>query len=210
MQSSGMGREALEKLIKKIVTETVGGGIVSYPVGSYYFTSDSRNPSEILGGGTWEKLESGRFLMAAGDGYAVGAKGGEATHKLTTNEMPSHSHSGSSDSAGSHTHTVTVPSSKKTVTINGMVGVDDDSTNSPNESSGCTATQFASNTIGNMGQHYWDYFEVEFTTGSAAQSLTTSNKSGHTHSITVGSAGSGAAHNNMPPYIAVNIWRRMA
>ena len=34
-----------------------------------------------------------RFIVGAGSGYKVGAKGGEATHKLTVNEMPSHSHS---------------------------------------------------------------------------------------------------------------------
>lgn len=33
-----------------------------------------------------------RFIMGAGGGYAVGASGGEATHILTVNEMPTHSH----------------------------------------------------------------------------------------------------------------------
>lgn len=30
--------------------------------------------------------------MGAGNTYALGAEGGEATHTLTVNEMPSHSH----------------------------------------------------------------------------------------------------------------------
>ena len=34
-----------------------------------------------------------RFVVGAGSSYAVGAKGGEATHKLTIDEMPSHTHS---------------------------------------------------------------------------------------------------------------------
>ena len=33
-----------------------------------------------------------RFIVGAGLGYGVGAKGGEATHTLTVNEMPSHTH----------------------------------------------------------------------------------------------------------------------
>lgn len=33
-----------------------------------------------------------RFVLGAGNTYAVGATGGEATHTLTVNEMPSHSH----------------------------------------------------------------------------------------------------------------------
>lgn len=34
----------------------------------------------------------GRFLLGADDTYAVGAKGGAATHTLTIDEMPSHTH----------------------------------------------------------------------------------------------------------------------
>ncbi|MBR3628015.1 MAG: hypothetical protein IKN42_04115 [Elusimicrobia bacterium] len=33
-----------------------------------------------------------RFVLGAGNNYAVGATGGEETHKLTIDEMPSHSH----------------------------------------------------------------------------------------------------------------------
>lgn len=33
-----------------------------------------------------------RFIVGAGNSYAVGATGGEATHTLTVNEMPSHTH----------------------------------------------------------------------------------------------------------------------
>lgn len=45
----------------------------------------------LLFGGTWERIE-GRFLLAAGGKYEVGSTGGEAAHKLTVAEMPSHSH----------------------------------------------------------------------------------------------------------------------
>ena len=34
-----------------------------------------------------------RFIVAAGNGYAIGGTGGEESHKLTVNEMPSHRHS---------------------------------------------------------------------------------------------------------------------
>lgn len=34
-----------------------------------------------------------RFVVGAGSTYSVGAKGGEATHKLKVSEMPSHTHS---------------------------------------------------------------------------------------------------------------------
>ena len=45
----------------------------------------------IYGGTSWSKIE-GRFLLGASSSYAVNSTGGEATHKLTTAEMPSHSH----------------------------------------------------------------------------------------------------------------------
>ena len=34
----------------------------------------------------------GRFVLGQSDAYVYGSEGGEATHRLTVNEMPSHSH----------------------------------------------------------------------------------------------------------------------
>ena len=63
-----------------------------YPVGSTYFSlTDSRNPNTILGFGTWTKIE-GKFLLGASSSYAADSTGGEATHTLTVDEMPSHKH----------------------------------------------------------------------------------------------------------------------
>ena len=39
-----------------------------------------------------------KFVLGAGNSYAVGATGGEATHTLTVNEMPNHSHYGIANS----------------------------------------------------------------------------------------------------------------
>lgn len=60
-------------------------------VGSLYFSDDPTSPASLFGG-TWEQIKD-CFILAAGDIYAVGTTGGEATHKLTTAEMPSHKHS---------------------------------------------------------------------------------------------------------------------
>lgn len=61
-----------------------------YPVGSYYWTSASIDPSVVLGG-TWEQIKD-KFVLAAGDTYSVNATGGEVAHTLTLNEMPVHDH----------------------------------------------------------------------------------------------------------------------
>lgn len=62
-----------------------------YPVGSIYMSANSTDPSTIFGG-TWTRIKD-RFLLSAGDDYTAGDTGGEATHVLTTQEMPSHTHS---------------------------------------------------------------------------------------------------------------------
>lgn len=48
----------------------------AHPVGSYYWSSDSTNPSKLFGG-TWEQVTD-KFVLAAGNTYKVGAVGGEA------------------------------------------------------------------------------------------------------------------------------------
>ena len=45
----------------------------------------------IYGGTTWVKIE-GRFLLGQSSSYSINSTGGESTHKLTVNEMPSHRH----------------------------------------------------------------------------------------------------------------------
>ena len=75
--------EILDDVISKLALKL-------HPVGSFYTTSDGTNPSEIFGG-TWEQIK-GKFLLGASENYANGTVGGEATHKLSIAEMPSHKH----------------------------------------------------------------------------------------------------------------------
>lgn len=61
-----------------------------FPIGYIYLSTSNVNPGQFFGG-TWEPIKD-RFLLLAGDTYTGGQTGGEATHKLTIDEMPSHYH----------------------------------------------------------------------------------------------------------------------
>lgn len=116
-----------------------------YPVGSIYMSVKNTNPASLFGG-TWQQIKD-RFLLACGSTYNAGATGGEATHRLTIDEMPSHNHTwGWRNSAAS-------------------------------------------------GNSTWN---------SAG-----SDKTG-TSSDIIGNTGGGKPHNNMPPYLAVYMWKRTA
>lgn len=133
-----------------------------------------------------------RFLVGAGSTYAVGATGGANTVALATNELPSHTHSfsGTTGAAGSHSHSgvTDVQGSHN----HGMIGAGYPDT--------FNATQIVpSNTVvGNFGSRSWY-------DGAHAHNLSINAVGDHTHSVsgTTGAAGSGAAHENRPPYYAL-------
>ena len=120
----------------------------AYPVGSIYIAYNHTNPSQLFGG-TWVRMTDG-FLWASRETDTIGQTGGEKTHTLTMNEMPSHSH-------------------KQAAALT---------------SAGSVA---ASNTM-----RY------------------SNDSTSYLGSLESGTTGGGQAHNNMPPYIQVSIWRRTA
>lgn len=148
-----------------------------FPVGSIYMSVNSTNPSTYFGG-TWVEIQ-GRFLLGRSSSYTAGSQGGEASHKLTASEMPSHSHSLSINTTSLTGSLKSVI--YKTYTASGIVSQSKDT---PNKNCGTSANSF----------------------GGATYSINAS----HNHSGSIGSAGGNAAHNNMPPYLAVYIWKRTA
>ena len=123
-----------------------------YPVGSIYMSVNNTNPSTLFGG-TWEQIQD-RFLLSAGSTYTAGATGGEATHTLTVDEMPSHNHQRDIENK------IIAPS-------------------------GTGAYSPANVNTGNITTSYPQYTVTRNT-------------------------GGGQAHNNMPPYLVVYMWKRTA
>ena len=87
----------IKTLSSQITNNTTSGNIFlkSYPVGSIYISTSSENPGNIYGG-TWEEYGKGRTLVGVdssdSDFSTVEKLGGEKTHTLTIDEMPSHNH----------------------------------------------------------------------------------------------------------------------
>lgn len=63
--------------------------ICPFPIGYIYMSTNSTSPASTYGG-TWSPLTDSRFLRPSG---SWNAQGGESTHTLTVDEMPSHRHS---------------------------------------------------------------------------------------------------------------------
>ena len=66
-----------------------------YPIGSIYLSVNNVNPTNLFGG-TWIAFGTGRTLVGVDTSQiefnTVEKTGGEKTHTLTINEMPSHNH----------------------------------------------------------------------------------------------------------------------
>lgn len=137
--------EAAEELWAALTPKIDRGQLLDlvYPVGSIYIAYHHTSPAELFGG-TWTRMQD-CFLWACAASESIGETGGEKTHVLTVNEMPSHRH----DVAYAGT-------------------------------SGNSYGFVDSTSAGSSGMQRTSY------------------------------TGGGAAHNNMPPYVSVAVWRRTA
>ena len=165
----------------------------------FWASNDPTSPASFIGG-TWERIE-GEFIMGASSAYPVGTTGGSATHTQTVAEMPSHSHSGSTGSAGSHSHSAwtggagghshTVSAAvtqKHEVGAMGVGGADGSGTYGYTFSSGTATTSWVGDHTHGVGM----------------------NEAGaHTHTVSIGSTGSGQAMSVLNPYYALYIWVRV-
>lgn len=166
-----------------------------YPVGAIYLSAVSTSPASLFGG-TWEQMKD-RFLLGAGSGYAAGATGGAATVNITpkgTNagtaitaaQMPKHRHQtriwNNGGTKGPAKTTTNYGAGVTNATYGAMYGNGD----------------WQNNTTFNVAQNgYGDQNGITDIAGNGAT---------HTHTF----SGTTQSVDNMPPYLAVYMWKRVS
>ena len=166
--------------LKKVMIDLI------YPVGHILMTENSANPSTYLEGTTWDPWGSGRVPVGVNtndeDFISVGKTGGAKTHTITTEELPKHKHS--------------IPALSATTSENGNHWHYSFKHNSKELATGTDAPRL-----------------YGYKASSGTETSVTSTDGKHTHTVTTtatntGNAGSGAAHNNLQPYITCYMWKR--
>lgn len=147
---------------------------------------------------------TGRAAMSKSSGHAIGSTGGEESHVLTTGEIAQHLHSVPSHT---HAHTIKATTPKFTHTVgqpaykytklNGSANGGGSQTTTYNFYSSVTSAAMTRSTNLAISAH-----------GAAA--CTMSGSITNCSALTSGSAGSGTAHNNMMPYLALTYIIRYA
>lgn len=206
-----------------------------HPVGSLYWSSKNESPASKFGG-TWTQITD-KFILAAGDTYAVGSSGGKDKHTLTVSEMPSHSHGGKTDKPSNNTsngpsatstgnnsvgHTHGIPALSGRAPGSGTEGTHAHTTyNYPNNyfQSGGPGTKFSAYKNSAVASYIYTTSNGAHTHTATTNASNTEAGDAHTHSMahthtlsnhthTISSQGGGQPHNNMPPYVAKYCWER--
>lgn len=167
-----------------------------YPVGSIYMSVNPVNPEDLFGG-IWEQIE-GQFLLGASSSYTLGSTGGSADAVVVSHTHPqvAHTHTVGNNSVA-HTHSISGGSHSHIYGVYKNRAANGSGRDTPG---GPTAGDATYNTTSTSHSH---------TCGN--------NSASHTHAVSGGATTTGAASGavagtgkNMPPYIAVNIWKRIA
>ena len=207
-----------------------------YPVGSYYETSNTSFDPNTSWGGTWELEDEGLVHIGAGTNYTAGNTGGEATHTLTTDEMPSHTHTQNSHNHTQEAHTHTQNSHNHTQNSHNHTQNSHNHTQNghthpipvntgyhPSSGGGGSAGDNAwavdatyTPTINSKSTTATNIATTATNIATTATNIATTATNQNTTAVnkaataTNQNTGGGGAHNNMQPYVVVNRWHRTA
>lgn len=151
-----------------------------FPIGAVVITTNENNPSSIYGG-VWEQIAQGRTLIGVGTGTDAN---GESVNFAENETGGEYKHTLATSEIPSHTHTMTHGHSASGSNSSNVYTYKGSGKPSLNE-----------NTTTDYGASY----------GKTSVTVSVNNYSGNT-----GATGSGNAHNNMQPYLAVYFWKRTA
>lgn len=165
-----------------------------YPVGSIYMNVNNVEPSAIFGG-SWERMPSGRMLVNSGDGFNLGQIGGEKEHRLTEDELASHSHNVNNINGN------TTSTSKLVGKFSSSIRPNGDITDVPYRDGFGIVSKESEYRI-----HAKDG-------GDSSPGRNYVIDASHSHTVNLNismlPSGKNQPHNNMPPYIVVNMWKRI-
>lgn len=165
-----------------------------YPVGSIYMNVNNVEPSAIFGG-SWERMPSGRMLVNSGDGFNLGQVGGEKEHRLTEDELASHSHDVNNINDNTTSTAKLVGKFSSSIRPNG------DITDVPYR-----------NGFGIVSKES-EYRIHAKDGGDSSPGRNYVIDASHSHTVNLNismlPSGKNQPHNNMPPYIVVNMWKRI-
>ena len=166
-----------------------------YPVGSIYMNVNNVEPSAIFGG-SWERMPSGRMLVNSGDGFSLGQIGGEKEHRLTEDELASHNHDVNNINGNTTSTAKLVGKFSSSIRSNG------DITDVPYRNGFGIVSKESE-----YGIHAKDG-------GNSSPGRNYVIDASHNHTINLNinmlPSGKNQPHNNMPPYIVVNMWKRIS
>ncbi len=173
-------------------------------VGDLKITKNPDNPAKKYPGTTWELVEEGAFIMAAGKTETVDSTGGSNTHTPQPSELVPHTHVASASYNGSHNHTGTTSTNGAHHHGDGYGGENYE---------GHAPFGFYDgngNRYGTNGSDWDNRLYNTSTDGAHNHSFITNTAPDHTHVITVQSAGEGKPYDSRPKYRAFYIWIRTA
>lgn len=173
-----------------------GDPSAAWPVGSVFLSVVNTSPATLLGFGTWVALAAGRMLVGFDSGDTdfdtLEETGGAKTVTLTEAQIPSHTHV-----QNAHTHTQDAHNHTQNAHTHVI------------RSQTATTGSATSYEHGALDTSSAEAEATEVTDAATAvnQAATATNQNA---TAVNQNTGGGQAHQNLPPYLVVRMWKRTA